>query len=143
MVRHAASRMSQGSITFTSGSLSSRPRPRTAMLTAILSAVEALAPTLALELAPVRVNAVTGVEDGASQPWRVLYNRARGRGGIPGRAGMTPMKRNSHPLQVAWKGASGMCWPSIRSLYNGSAPQRRRMAPGWRAYNGPLGRQIQ
>ena len=59
VVRHAAPRMSQGSITFTSGSLSSRPRPGTAMLTAILSAVEALAPALALELAPVRVNAVT------------------------------------------------------------------------------------
>jgi NAD(P)-dependent dehydrogenase (short-subunit alcohol dehydrogenase family) len=54
-VRHAAPRMSQGSITVTSGSLSSRPRPGTGMLTAMLSAVEALA----LELAPVRVNAVT------------------------------------------------------------------------------------
>jgi hypothetical protein len=48
-------RMAQGSITFASGSLSSRPRPGTVMLTAILSAVEAPA----LELAPVRVNAVT------------------------------------------------------------------------------------
>jgi NAD(P)-dependent dehydrogenase (short-subunit alcohol dehydrogenase family) len=55
VVRHAAPRMSQGSITFTSGGLSSRPRPGTAML----AAVEALAPALALELAPVRVNAVT------------------------------------------------------------------------------------
>jgi NAD(P)-dependent dehydrogenase (short-subunit alcohol dehydrogenase family) len=54
VVRHAAPRMSQGSITVTSGSLSSRPRPGTAMLTAMLSAVEALA----LELALVRVNAV-------------------------------------------------------------------------------------
>jgi NAD(P)-dependent dehydrogenase (short-subunit alcohol dehydrogenase family) len=59
VVRHAAPGMAQGSITFTSGSLSSRPRPGTAMLTAMLSAVEALAPALALELAPVRVNAVT------------------------------------------------------------------------------------
>jgi NAD(P)-dependent dehydrogenase (short-subunit alcohol dehydrogenase family) len=59
VVRHADLRMSQGSITFTSGSLSSRPRPGSAMLTAILSAVEALAPVLVLELAPVRVNAVT------------------------------------------------------------------------------------
>jgi NAD(P)-dependent dehydrogenase (short-subunit alcohol dehydrogenase family) len=59
VVRHAAPRMSQGSITFTSGSLSSRPRPGTAMLTAMLSAVEALARALALELAPVRVNAIT------------------------------------------------------------------------------------
>jgi NAD(P)-dependent dehydrogenase (short-subunit alcohol dehydrogenase family) len=59
VVRHAAPRMQQGSITFTSGSLSSRPRPGAAMLTAMLSAVEALASALALELAPVRVNAVT------------------------------------------------------------------------------------
>jgi NAD(P)-dependent dehydrogenase (short-subunit alcohol dehydrogenase family) len=51
--------MAQGSITFTFGSLSSRNRLGTAMLSAMLSAVEALAPALALELAPVRVNAVT------------------------------------------------------------------------------------
>ena len=56
MVRHVAPQMAQGSITFKSGSLSSRPG--TAMLTAILSAVEALAPALAREWAPVRVNAV-------------------------------------------------------------------------------------
>jgi NAD(P)-dependent dehydrogenase (short-subunit alcohol dehydrogenase family) len=59
VVRHATPRMAQGSITLTSGSLSSRPRRGTAMLTAMLSAVEALAPALALELAPVRVNVVT------------------------------------------------------------------------------------
>jgi NAD(P)-dependent dehydrogenase (short-subunit alcohol dehydrogenase family) len=59
VVRHAAPRMVQGSITVTSGSLSSRPRPGTAMLTAMRSAVEALAAALALKLAPVRVNAVT------------------------------------------------------------------------------------
>jgi NAD(P)-dependent dehydrogenase (short-subunit alcohol dehydrogenase family) len=59
VVRHADRRMSQGSIIFTSGSLSSHPRPGRAMLTAMLSAVKALAPALARELAPVRVNAVT------------------------------------------------------------------------------------
>jgi NAD(P)-dependent dehydrogenase (short-subunit alcohol dehydrogenase family) len=54
--------MQRGSITFTSGRLSSRTG--TAMLTAMRSAVEALALALALELAPVRVNAVTpGVID--------------------------------------------------------------------------------
>ncbi len=58
-VRHAAPRMHEGSIVLTSGTLSSRPRPGTAMLSAMLSAVETLAPALALELAPVRVNAVT------------------------------------------------------------------------------------
>jgi len=48
-----------GSITFTSGGMSTRPRPGSAMLTSMLAAVEALAPALALELAPVRVNVVT------------------------------------------------------------------------------------
>jgi NAD(P)-dependent dehydrogenase (short-subunit alcohol dehydrogenase family) len=59
VVRHARPRMTSGSITFTSGGLSSRPRLGAAMITAGLAAVEALAPALALELAPVRVNAVT------------------------------------------------------------------------------------
>src|SRR5262249_17183121 len=59
VVRHAAPRMTQGSITFTSGGLSSRPRLGTTMLTTALAGVEAMTPALALELAPVRVNAVT------------------------------------------------------------------------------------
>jgi NAD(P)-dependent dehydrogenase (short-subunit alcohol dehydrogenase family) len=59
VVRHARPRMTGGSMTFTSGGLSSRPRLGAAMITAGLAAVEALAPALALELAPVRVNAVT------------------------------------------------------------------------------------
>jgi NAD(P)-dependent dehydrogenase (short-subunit alcohol dehydrogenase family) len=59
VVRHARPRMTGGSITFTSGGLSSRPRLGAAMITAGLAAVEALTPALALELAPVRVNAVT------------------------------------------------------------------------------------
>jgi NAD(P)-dependent dehydrogenase (short-subunit alcohol dehydrogenase family) len=59
VVRHAVPRMPQGSITFTSGGLSSRPRVGAAMLTGALAAVEALARALALELAPLRVNAVT------------------------------------------------------------------------------------
>jgi NAD(P)-dependent dehydrogenase (short-subunit alcohol dehydrogenase family) len=59
VVRHAVPRMITGSITFTSGGLSSRPRVGAAMLTAALAGVEALAPALALEVAPIRVNAVT------------------------------------------------------------------------------------
>ena len=58
--KHGAGRIRPGgSITFTSGGLSSRPRLGAAMLTAALAGVEALAPALALEMAPVRVNAVT------------------------------------------------------------------------------------
>jgi NAD(P)-dependent dehydrogenase (short-subunit alcohol dehydrogenase family) len=59
VVRQAVPRMQQGSITFTSGGLSSRPRVGAAMFTATLAAVEAMAPALAQELAPIRVNAVT------------------------------------------------------------------------------------
>jgi NAD(P)-dependent dehydrogenase (short-subunit alcohol dehydrogenase family) len=55
VVRDAAPWMQQGSITVTSGSLSLRPRLGTAMLTAMFATVKALA----LELAPMRVNAVT------------------------------------------------------------------------------------
>ena len=59
VVRHAAPKMTRGSMTFTSGGLSSRPRLGTAMLTTALAGVEAMTPALALELAPVRVNTVT------------------------------------------------------------------------------------
>ena len=69
VVRHAAPRMTRGSITFTSGGLSSRPRLGTAMLTAALAGVEALAPALALELAPVRVNAIHPGIVGDSPYW--------------------------------------------------------------------------
>jgi hypothetical protein len=47
-VRYADPWMSQSSIPLTSGSLSSRPRSGTAMLTAMLATVEALASALAL-----------------------------------------------------------------------------------------------
>src|SRR5712691_9031603 len=59
VVRQAAPRMTRGSITFTSGGLSSRPRLGAAMLTAALAGVEALAPALALELPRVQDHART------------------------------------------------------------------------------------
>ncbi len=48
-----------GSITFMSGSTTTRPLPGEPVATASCAAVEALARALALELAPVRVNAIT------------------------------------------------------------------------------------
>lgn len=48
-----------GSLTFISGVLSRRPSPAATLLGAINAALEALAQGLALELAPVRVNAVS------------------------------------------------------------------------------------
>jgi hypothetical protein len=56
VVWHAAPWMAQGPITFTSGSLPPQPCPGKAMLTSMLAGQEPLAPTLALELAPVRVS---------------------------------------------------------------------------------------
>ena len=48
-----------GSLTLVSGFLSIRPRPNSAIIGAANGALEALARSLALELAPVRVNAVS------------------------------------------------------------------------------------
>lgn len=58
VVRAAKPLMTSGSITFTTGTLSSRPRVGAVMQSVALAAVEALVRGLALELAPVRVNAV-------------------------------------------------------------------------------------
>jgi NAD(P)-dependent dehydrogenase (short-subunit alcohol dehydrogenase family) len=99
VVRHAAPRMTQGSITFTSGGLSARPRLGAAMLTAALAGVEALAPALALELAPVRVNAVTpGLIDTP-----LLYNTygAERDTIVQNRAAMLPGKRIGTAAEVA------------------------------------------
>jgi NAD(P)-dependent dehydrogenase (short-subunit alcohol dehydrogenase family) len=99
VVRQARPRMTEGSITFTSGGLSSRPRLGTAMLTALLAAVEALAPALALELAPVRVNVVTPglidtpLLDGAFGSDRQSL--------IAARAAILPGKRVGTPEEVA------------------------------------------
>jgi len=58
-VQHALGRLApDGSITLVSGGVSSRPVPGTAAGAAGAGAVEALARALAVELAPVRVNAV-------------------------------------------------------------------------------------
>jgi len=48
-----------GSLTLVSGYLSNRPRPNSAIVGAANGAIESLARSLALELAPVRVNAVS------------------------------------------------------------------------------------
>lgn len=58
-VRAAAPKMDGGSITFTSGGISARPRAGAALTSAVLNAVEALARALAVEIAPIRVNCIT------------------------------------------------------------------------------------
>jgi NAD(P)-dependent dehydrogenase (short-subunit alcohol dehydrogenase family) len=58
-VARAAKIRSGGSLTLISGFLSIRPRPEAAIVGAANGALESLARSLALELAPVRVNAVS------------------------------------------------------------------------------------
>jgi len=58
-VARAAEIRAGGSLTFVSGFLSIRPRPAAAIVGAANGALESLARSLALELAPVRVNAVS------------------------------------------------------------------------------------
>jgi NAD(P)-dependent dehydrogenase (short-subunit alcohol dehydrogenase family) len=63
-VARAADIRPGGSLTLVSGFLSVRPRPNSAIVSAANGALESLARALALELAPVRVNAVSpGVID--------------------------------------------------------------------------------
>jgi NAD(P)-dependent dehydrogenase (short-subunit alcohol dehydrogenase family) len=58
VIRAVTPKMREGSITLMSGMYASRIRRQAAAQTAALCAVESLARTLALDLAPVRVNAV-------------------------------------------------------------------------------------
>jgi NAD(P)-dependent dehydrogenase (short-subunit alcohol dehydrogenase family) len=58
-VARAAEFRPQGSLTLVSGYLSIRPRPNSAIIGAANGALESLARSLALELAPVRVNCVS------------------------------------------------------------------------------------
>jgi NAD(P)-dependent dehydrogenase (short-subunit alcohol dehydrogenase family) len=51
--------MATGSITFTSGVAAYRPSPGSSVLATANGALEALARTLAVELAPIRVNVVS------------------------------------------------------------------------------------
>ena len=60
VVRNAVPKMTNGSITFLTGSLASRPRVGAIVTEAMFGAIEVLVKGLALELAPIRVNAVAG-----------------------------------------------------------------------------------
>ena len=63
-VARAAEIRAGGSLTLVTGFLSIRPRPNAAIVGAVNGALESLTRSLALELAPVRVNAVSpGVID--------------------------------------------------------------------------------
>lgn len=57
-IRHAVPKMSDGSITLMSGLFSTRPVAGMAVVAAAVGAIEAMSRALALELAPIRVNAI-------------------------------------------------------------------------------------
>lgn len=57
-VRHAVPKMSSGSITLISGLFSSRPVAGMAVVAAAVGGIEAMTRALALELSPLRVNAI-------------------------------------------------------------------------------------
>lgn len=57
-IRHATPKMSGGSIILTSGLFSSRPVSGMAAVAAAVGGIEAMTRALALELAPVRINAI-------------------------------------------------------------------------------------
>ena len=75
--RHAAPRLAPGgSITFLTGGIAARPQPGFAAVTPALAAVEALGKSLALELAPIRVNTIRpGFVD--TEMWDLLPEAAR------------------------------------------------------------------
>lgn len=60
LAKHGAASINEkGSLTFTSGVAAFRPAPRGSMVAAVNGAINSLVKALALELAPVRVNAVS------------------------------------------------------------------------------------
>ena len=59
LAKYGAPRFRHGSITFTSGIAAYRPAARGAVVAAVNAALEGLVRALAIELAPIRVNAVS------------------------------------------------------------------------------------
>src|SRR6187401_3092446 len=88
-----------GSLTLVSGFLSIRPRPNSAIVGAANGAIESLARSLALELAPVRVNAVSpGVID---TPIRAAMPEEARREMLAKAAASLPVKRVGQGEDIA------------------------------------------
>jgi NAD(P)-dependent dehydrogenase (short-subunit alcohol dehydrogenase family) len=98
--KHAGSYLAPGaSITFTSGIAAYRPGPGASMIAAANGALEALARALALELAPVRVNAVSpGWID--TPIWDTLAGDSKAER-LAAMAGRLPVGRIGQPVDVA------------------------------------------
>lgn len=92
---------SGGSLTLVTGFLSVRPRPNSAIISAANGALESLARALALELAPVRVNAVSpGVID---TPIRAAMPEAARKEMLAKTAATLPVGRVGAAEDIAWQ----------------------------------------
>lgn len=92
---------SGGSLTLVTGFLSVRPRPNSAIISAANGALESLARALALELAPVRVNAVSpGVID---TPIRAAMPEAARKEMLAKTAAALPVGRVGMAEDIAWQ----------------------------------------
>lgn len=90
-----------GSLTLVTGFLSVRPRPNSAIISAANGALESLARALALELAPVRVNAVSpGVID---TPIRAAMPEAARKEMLAKTAATLPVGRVGMAEDIAWQ----------------------------------------
>jgi NAD(P)-dependent dehydrogenase (short-subunit alcohol dehydrogenase family) len=98
--RYAAPRIrAGGSITFNSGTYATKPTAGVAAVTASLAALEMLGKSLALELAPIRVNSVRpGTID--TPLWSSMSEAERGEM-FEAAAGRAPVGRIGRPEDVA------------------------------------------
>jgi len=107
VAKHAAAALRPGgSITFTSGIAAYRPGPGASMIATVNGALESLARSLALELAPVRVNVVSpGWVD--TPIWDTLAGPAKAER-LAAMAARLPAGRIGHPSDIASAFASLM-----------------------------------
>jgi NAD(P)-dependent dehydrogenase (short-subunit alcohol dehydrogenase family) len=98
--QQAAERISAGSITFTSGIAAYRPAPGGALAAVVNGALESMVRALALELAPVRVNAVSpGWVD--TPVWERLATPEARRARLADMAARLPARRIGRPEDIA------------------------------------------
>ena len=109
-----------GSITLTSGMLTHRPRKGAPIATAVAGAVEHLARGLAMDLIPVRVNAVC--------PGIVLTDHVKQNAG--NHAAIDRSAPARAPRRVASGGREGLCLPHAQRLCDGPNPASRWRRPG-------------
>jgi hypothetical protein len=118
VIRQAAPKMTTGSITCLSGQHGSRPVVGAVVTSAMHAAVEVLSQGLALELAPIRVNAVApGLIDTPS--WVIS--------GIRVRSGRRPRSRSKD--RDGRGGRAGCHAADDQRLHNGGSPPCRRWWP--------------